>query len=67
MQMHLFLGRIVLHDSSQKHDVIMKSFNSQIISNEKNIDTHSVESFRYETSFEFIAKFFFSNRQFIQR
>lgn len=35
MQMHLFLGRIILHYSSQKHHVIMKSFNSQIMSNEK--------------------------------
>lgn len=59
MQMHLFLGRIVLHDSSQNHDVIMKSVNSQIRSNEKNPDTHSVDSFRYEPSFEVIEKICF--------
>lgn len=37
MQMYLFLGSIVLHASSQNHDVIMKSVNSQILSNEKNL------------------------------
>lgn len=60
MQMCLFLGRIVLHDSNQNNDVIMKSVNIQIMSNEKNLDTHSVESFRYEPSFEVIAKIRFS-------
>lgn len=59
MQMYLFFGSIVLHASSQNHDVIMKSVNSQIMSNEEEFDTHSVDSFRYESSFEVIAKICF--------
>lgn len=59
MQMHLFLGRIVLHDSNQNHDVIVKSVNSQMMSNEKNLDTYSVDSFRYDPSFKVIAKIWF--------
>lgn len=51
MQMHLFLGRIVLHDSSQNHDVIVKSVSSQMTSNEKTLNTYSVDSFRYDPSF----------------
>lgn len=53
-----FIGRIVL----QKDGVrirIMKSVNSQIMSNGKKLDTHSVDSPRYEPSCEVIAKIFF--------
>lgn len=52
-----FLGRIVLQkDGVQNHDVIMKSINSQIMSNGKNLDSHSVYSPRYEPSFKVTAK-----------
>ena len=54
-----FLGRIVLQKGGvQNHDVIMKSVNSQIMSNGKNPDSHSVDSHGYEPSFEVIAKMF---------
>lgn len=55
-----FLGRIVLQkDGVQNHDVIMKSINSQTMSNGKSLDSHSVYSPRYEPSFEVTAKMFF--------
>lgn len=37
----------------------MKSINSQIMPNGKNLDRHSVDSSRYEPGFEVIAKIFF--------
>lgn len=55
-----FLGRIVLQeDVVQNYDVIMKSINSQIMPNGKNLDRRSVDSPRYEPVFEVIAKIFF--------
>lgn len=52
-----FFGGIVLQKGgAQNHNVIMNPINSQIMSNEKHLDSCSIDSPRYEPSFELIAK-----------